>query len=97
MFPLMTSFVDIYRPTQDLNGRQVYTSASSVPSELETYVHANILTHPHKVLGQLLCTISSGVVVLNLDEILGPVCSVSIVMGVSNHNLDKIQFSADHR
>uniref|UniRef100_A0A3P9JBV2 Carbonic anhydrase n=1 Tax=Oryzias latipes TaxID=8090 RepID=A0A3P9JBV2_ORYLA len=38
MFPLMTSFVDIYRPTQDLNGRQVYTSASSVPSELETYV-----------------------------------------------------------
>ncbi|RVE59584.1 hypothetical protein OJAV_G00189870 [Oryzias javanicus] len=30
MFPLTTRFVDIYRPTQDLNGRQVYTSPSSV-------------------------------------------------------------------
>ncbi|KAF6734693.1 Carbonic anhydrase 4 [Oryzias melastigma] len=28
-FPLMTRFVDIYRPTQDLNGRQVYTSSSA--------------------------------------------------------------------
>uniref|UniRef100_A0A3P9KYQ1 Carbonic anhydrase n=1 Tax=Oryzias latipes TaxID=8090 RepID=A0A3P9KYQ1_ORYLA len=37
MFPLMTSFVDIYRPTQDLNGRQVYTSASSVPSHSWCY------------------------------------------------------------
>uniref|UniRef100_A0A8C8DR74 Alpha-carbonic anhydrase domain-containing protein n=1 Tax=Oryzias sinensis TaxID=183150 RepID=A0A8C8DR74_9TELE len=37
MFPLMTSFVDIYRPTQDLNGRQVYTSASTVPSHSWCY------------------------------------------------------------
>uniref|UniRef100_A0A3B3CI84 Carbonic anhydrase n=1 Tax=Oryzias melastigma TaxID=30732 RepID=A0A3B3CI84_ORYME len=36
-FPLMTRFVDIYRPTQDLNGRQVYTSSSAHQSSSWCY------------------------------------------------------------